>query len=81
MISYIKILSYFAHTWAYNEQRRFRSKSHLFFEAVESDHSNECHLVSAENYHFLNLEFPAKEEIFEKLRVMAQKWIGDVVEV
>ena len=55
--------------------------SHLFFEAVESDHSNECHLVSAENYHFLNLEFPAKEEIFEKLRVMAQKWIGDVVEV
>ena len=55
--------------------------SHLCFEAVESDHSNECHLVSAENYHFLNLEFPAKEEIFEKLRVMAQKWIGDVVEV
>ena len=48
---------------------------------MESDQSQECHLVSAENYHFLNLERGVKEDIFEKLRVLAQDWIGDIVEL
>ena len=48
---------------------------------VQSEQAQECHLVSKENYFFLNLERNAKEEVFEKLRVLAQEWIGDVVEL
>ena len=48
---------------------------------MESDKSQECHLVSRENYFLLNLERSVKEEIFDKLRVLAQEWIGDVVEL
>ena len=49
--------------------------------AVQSVHSQECHLVSSENYKFLNLENSLRQEIFEELRVLAQKWIGDELEL
>ena len=49
--------------------------------AVESSGSEECHLVSAENYFLLRLQKTVVEEVFERLRVLAQKWIGDVVEI
>ena len=48
---------------------------------VESDLSQECHLVSAENYLFLNLEKSVKDEVCEKLRLVAQDWLGGIVEL
>ena len=49
--------------------------------AVESSESKECHLVSAENYHYMDLGREVKAEVFNKLRDMAQAWIGDFVEI
>ena len=37
--------------------------------------------MSSENYHFLDLGMETKTEVFNKLRVLAQKWIGDFVEI
>jgi len=48
---------------------------------VESDLSQECHLVSAENYLFLDLEKSVKGEVSEKLRILAQDWLGGIVEL
>ena len=48
---------------------------------VESDLSQECHLVSAENYLFLDLEKSVKDEVSEKLRLVAEDWLGGMVEL
>ena len=41
----------------------------------------ECHIVSAENYWYLGLDRAVKEEVFERLRVSGQDWIGNVAEL
>ena len=41
----------------------------------------ECHLVSAENYWYMGLDTAVKEEVYERLRVAGQDWIGNVVEL
>ena len=48
---------------------------------MESERAEECHLVSAENYFIMDLDHSLKREVFERLRVLAQQWIGDVVEI
>ena len=49
--------------------------------AMESDLSKQCHLVSAENYLFLDLEHSVKNEVAEKLKFVAQDWLGGILEL
>jgi len=48
---------------------------------LESKEAQECHLVSAENYWYMGLGTAVKEEVYERLRVAGQDWIGNVVEL
>ena len=48
---------------------------------VESKNAQECHLVSNENYFFRSLDAPVLEDIYAKLRPMAQDWIDNKVEL
>merc|ERR1719411_2058261 len=48
---------------------------------LESKEAQECHVVSAENYWYLGLDKAVKEEVFERLRVDGQNWVGNVLEL
>lgn len=48
---------------------------------VESRDAQECHQVSNENYFFRSLDAPVLEDIYSKLRPMAQDWIDNKVEL
>ena len=69
-----------------NEGHKFELESCDFgmqncVKVMESEGAEECHLVSAENYFIMDLDHSLKREVFERLRVLAQQWIGDVVEL
>ena len=48
---------------------------------LQSERSEECHLVSNENYYIMDLDESLKREVYERLRVLAQEWIENVVEL
>lgn len=48
---------------------------------MESRDAQECHLVSNENYFFRSLDPAVLQDIFGKLRPMAQDWISNKVEL
>jgi len=43
---------------------------------VVSNVSQECHLVSNENYLFLQLDYKTSNSVFEQLKELAEEWIG-----
>merc|ERR1711892_304366 len=48
---------------------------------VESQEAQECHIVSNENYFFRPLDGAVLDDIYTKLRPMAQDWIDNKVEL
>ena len=50
-------------------------------QVLQSERAEECHLVSNENYYVMDLDESLKREVYEKLRVLAQEWIDDAVEL
>ena len=47
----------------------------------ESVQAQECHQVSAGNYWFLRLDEATKKSVFEQMRPLAEKWIGNKFEL
>jgi len=48
---------------------------------VVSNVSKECHLVSNENYKFLKIDRKTSDSVFEQLKDLAEKWIGNRIEL
>ena len=47
----------------------------------ESEVAQECHIVSSEKYWFLDLDVGTKKSIFEQMRPLAEKWIGNKIQL